>query len=348
MRSFVVKNTLFIILLISTAMQIQAEPLTVISYGGLHVKAQGEAFYKPFEEQTKIKLLTGEYNGEMAKIRSMVDTKNVSWDVVQVETGDLYRGCSEGLFEQIDWSTLKIDEESDYVDGSLSDCGAGFFIWSIVLAYDTHQFKTPPKDWKDFWDIKKFPGKRALRKSPILALEAALLADGVKPADIYTVLATPEGVDRAFKKLDEIKPYIQWWESGSQPMQWLISGNVVMTSAYNGRVYDAQEEGKPVGIVWNDSFYDMDSFAIVKGTKNKEAAERFITLTMQPENQKIYSEVAGYGFSNKKTAALLDKNTLEHLSTAPEHMENAHKLDPDFWIDHGETLQQRFNIWISE
>lgn len=343
-----INKTLLTLLLISNALLLKAEPLTVISYGGLHVKAQTEAFYKPFEAQTKVKLMTGEYNGEMAKVRSMVDAKNVSWNILQVETGDLYRGCSEGLFEQIDWSKLNIGKESDYVEGSLSDCGAGFFIWSVVLAYDADKFKTPPKDWKDFWDVKKFPGKRALRKNPILALEAALLADGVEPTDIYTVLATPEGVDRAFKKLDEIKPYIQWWESGSQPMQWLISGNVVMTSAYNGRVYDAQKEGKPVGIVWNDSFYDMDSFAIVKGTKNKESAERFIELVMRPENQKIYSEVAGYGFSNQKTAALLDKKTLDHLSTAPEHMKNAHKLDPDFWIDHGEILQQRFNIWASE
>lgn len=343
-----IKKILAVTLLTSIFIQVQAEPLTVISYGGLHVKAQGEAFYKPYEKKYNTKIITGEYNGEMAKVRSMVDTGQVSWDVLQVETGDLYRGCSEGLFEQLDWSTLKVDSESDYVDGSLSECGAGFFIWSIVLAYDTSKFSTAPKDWKDFWDVKKFPGKRALRKSPILALEVALLADGVKAEDIYTVLATPEGVDRAFKKLDEIKPYVQWWESGSQPMQWLISGSVVMTSAYNGRVYDAQQEGKPVEIVWNDSFYDMDSFAIIKGTKNKRAAERFIELTMQPENQKVYSEVAGYGFSNKKTAELLDAKTLDHLSTAPEHMKNAHKLDPDFWIDYGETLQQRFNVWASE
>lgn len=325
---------------------VQAEPLTVISYGGLHLKAQGEAFYKPFEDKYKTDITTGEYNGEMAKVRSMVDAKQVTWDVLQVETGDLYRGCSEGLFEPLDIQKLNLNED-DYVEGSISECGAGFFIWSIVLAYDTSKFKSPPKDWKDFWDIKKFPGKRALRKSPILALEAALLADGVKPADIYQVLSTPEGVDRAFKKLDEIKPYIQWWESGSQPMQWLISGNVVMTSAYNGRVYDAQEEGKPVDIVWDDSFYDMDSFAIVKGSKHKEEAERFIALTMQPEYQKVYSEVAGYGFSNTKTAPLLDKKVLDRLSTSPEHMKNAHQLNQDFWIDHGEALQQRFNAWAA-
>lgn len=327
--------------------QTQAETLTVVSYGGLHVPLQTKAFYKPFEEQQKVKVVSGEYNGEMAKIRAMVDAKQVSWDVVQVETGDLYRGCSEGLFEQLDWSKTQL-KESDYTDGALSECGAGFFIWSIALAYDSTKFANdPPKNWQDFWDVKKYPGKRALRKSPILALEAALLADGVKAQDVYSVLATPAGVDRAFKKLDQLKPYIQWWDSGSQPMQWLISGDVVMTSAYNGRIYAAQDEGKPVGIVWNDSFYDIEGFAIVKGSKHKALAERFIELTMQPASQKAYSE-AGYGFSNKQTAHLLDANTLNRLSTAPQHMQNAHRLDPDFWIDNGEVLQQRFNVWAAE
>lgn len=340
------KLTIFM-LLTGLIGQTQAEPLTIVSYGGLHVQAQGKAFYKPFEKEQKTKVITGEYNGEMAKVRAMVDTGQIGWDVVQVETADLYRGCGEGLFEQLDWSKITVNPD-DYVEASISECGAGFFIWSIVLAYDTSKFATAPKDWKDFWDVKKFPGKRALRKNPILALEVALLADGVKAEDLYTVLATPEGVDRAFKKLDELKPYIQWWESGAQPMQWLISGDVVMTSAYNGRVYAAQQEGKHVDLVWNDSFYDMDSFAIVKGSKHKQQAERFIALTMRPESQKIYSEETGYGFSNKKTAALFDAKELDHLSTAPQHMTKAHRLDGDFWVDYGEGLQQRFNVWAAE
>lgn len=342
-----IKNFLAFSCLIIMVQLVQAEALTVVSYGGLHVSLQAKAFYKPFEAQQHVKIVSGEYNGEMAKIRSMVDSDQMSWDIVQVETGDLYRGCSEGLFEQLDWSKSTLNE-SDYTEGASSDCGAGFFIWSIVLAYDSSKFANdPPKNWQDFWNVKKYPGKRALRKNPILALEVALLADGVKPQDIYPLLSTPAGIDRAFKKLDELKPYIQWWDSGSQPMQWLISGDVVMTSAYNGRIYAAQNEGRSVGIVWDDSFYDIESFAIIKGTKHKALAERFLELSMQPARQKIYAE-AGYGFTNKQTAKLLDSRTLDRLSTAPKHMQNAHRLDTDFWIDNGEVLQQRFNVWAAE
>lgn len=149
-------------------------------------------------------------------------------------------------------------DPSDFVQGAVSECGAGIFLWSTVLTYNAAKLPQAPKSWADFWDVKTFLDKRALRKSATFTLEFALLADGVKREDLYKVLATPAGVDRAFKKLDQIKPNIQWWESGAQPLQWLVSGDVVMTSAYNGRVTAAQKEGHDFHIVWNDSIYDMD------------------------------------------------------------------------------------------
>ncbi len=112
-----------------------------------------------------------------------------------------------------------------------------------------------------------FPAKRSLRKTAKFTMEIALLADGVKREDVYRVLATPEGVERVFNKLDQLKPNIQWWESGAQPLQWLVSGDVVMGSVYNGRVGSALKEGHDFRMVWTDSIYDMDSWTIVKGSK---------------------------------------------------------------------------------
>lgn len=128
----------------------------------------------------------------------------------------------------------------------------------------------------------------------------------MKREDVYNVLATPAGVDRAFKKLDQIKSNIQWWESGAQPLQWLVAGDVVMTSAYNGRVAVAQKEKPGINIVWKDGLYDLDSWAIVKGSKHKALAEQFIAFANQPENQKVFAENIAYGPTNGKTTALLD------------------------------------------
>jgi len=333
-------------LLIGLACQAQAESLTVISFGGQNKVAQDKAFYQPFAAAGKGTIQAGEYNGEMAKIRSMVQTGQVSWDVVEVEGPELRRGCDEGLFEPLDWS--KLGDKNDFNPGAVSECCAGIFLWSTVLTYDAQKLKKAPTSWADFWNLKDFPGKRALRKSAKFTLEIALLADGVRREDVYAQLATPVGVDRAFKKLDQIKSQIQWWESGAQPLQWLVSGDVVMTSAYNGRVASAVSEGHDFKMVWDNSLYDLDSWAIVKGTPHKALAEQFIAFANQPENQKIFAENIPYGPTNKKATAMIEPAIAANLPTAPDNLINALPVDTQFWIDHGEELEQRFNAWAAK
>lgn len=333
-------------LLAGLLFQAQAESLTVISFGGLNKDAQDKAFYKPFAATGKGTIEPGEYNGEMARIRAMVETKQVGWDVVEVESPELIRGCDEGLFEPLDWS--KLGDKTQYVPGAVTECGAGIFLWSTVLTYDVSKLKKAPTSWADFWDVKDFPGKRALRKSAKFTLEIALLADGVKREDIYKVLATPAGVERAFKKLDQIKPNIQWWESGAQPLQWLVSGDVVMTSAYNGRVSAAQGEGHDFKMVWDNSLYDLDSWAIVKGSRHKDLAEQFIAFANKPENQKVFAETIPYGPTEKSVTGMIDPKYAQNLPTAEKNLAGALQVDTHFWIEHGEDLEQRFNAWAAK
>ncbi|MCP8350409.1 ABC transporter substrate-binding protein [Pseudomonas sp. FBF18] len=323
-----------------------AEKLTVVSFGGNNRQAQEKAFYKPFTAQTGVAITADDYNGEMAKIKVMADTGKTSWDVVEVESPELIRGCSEGVFEPLDWS--RIGNKEDFIPAAVSDCGVGIFIWSTVLTYDPKKLASSPQGWADFWDLKKYPGKRGLRRGAKFTLEFALLADGVDNKDLYTLLGTEEGVKRAFKKLDEIKSSIQWWDSGAQPLQWLIAGDVVMTSAYNGRVTSAQEEGQSFAMQWNGSLYDLDHWAIVKGAPKKELAERFIAFASEPMQQKNFVEAIPYGPSNTGAMDLLDKRVGEKLPTAPQNLKNARATDAEFWIDHGEDLEERFNAWVNK
>ncbi|MCB6185378.1 ABC transporter substrate-binding protein [Leeia sp. TBRC 13508] len=330
----------------SVAMQTNAAELTVISYGGALKEAQSKAFYTPFEKSAGVSVIASDYNGEMAKIKAMVDTKTVTWDVVDVEDNDLVRGCDEGLFEKID--VKKIGDKANFVPGAVQACGIGAHVWSTVLAYDADRLKTPPTSWKDFWDVKKYPGKRALRKTARGALEAALMADGVAPKDVYKTLSTSKGVDRAFKKLDQLKPYIQWWEAGAQPPQYLASGDVVMSSAYNGRISAAQKSGKNLKVVWNGSLYQFDFWAIPKGSPNKDNAMKYLAFAGAPENQKVFAENIAYGPTNKKALGLLSKQILDALPTSPANIKNALNVNVVFWADYGETLEQRFNAWASK
>jgi len=327
------------------AQSMAATDLTVVSFGGANKNAQVKAFYGPYEKSTGNKIVAGEYNGEMAKVKAMVDTNSVSWDLVEVESPELARGCDEGLFETIDPAIL--GKVEDYVPGAVSSCGVGFFVWSTVLAYNADKLKTAPTSWADFWDTSKFPGKRGLRKGAKYTLEFALMADGVAPKDVYKVLATKEGQDRAFKKLDQIKPNIQWWEAGAQPPQYLASGDVVMSSAYNGRIAAVQKESN-LKIVWNGGIYDFDAWAIPKGAKKKDESLKFIAFSVQPEQQKTYSENIAYGPVNKNAVPLLSKDLLKDMPTTPENMQGQVGMDVTFWADYGEQLEQRFNAWAAK
>jgi len=282
-----------------------AADLTVISFGGAVQKAQTKAYYDPFTKTTGIRIVPGEYNGEQAKIKAMVEAKNVTWDVVEVESAELARGCEEGLYEKLDYA--KIGDKKDFIAKAVSDCGVGTFIWSTILAYNADKLKTPPASWAEFFDTSKFPGKRGLRKGAKFTMEIALLADGVKPEDVYKVLATKEGVERAFRKLDTIKPNIQWWEAGAQPPQMLAAGDLVISSAYNGRIATAQKEGKNLKIVWNGAIYDADHWAIPKGAAKKDDAYKFIQAASGPDGQKVFATEMTYGPVNQKAIGSMDE-----------------------------------------
>ncbi|HWX10991.1 MAG TPA: ABC transporter substrate-binding protein [Trinickia sp.] len=323
-----------------------AVELTVVNFGGANADAQKVAYYQPFEKQTGDKITAVEYNGETAKIKAMVEAKHVNWDVVEVESGDLGRGCDEGLFEKLDWS--KIANKSKLIPESPRTCGVGFFVWSTALAYNADKLKTAPTGWADFWDVKKFPGKRALRKGARGNLEFALMADGVAPKDVYKVLATKAGQDRAFKKLDELKPSIQWWEAGAQPPQFLVAGDVVMSSAFNGRIDAAQHEGKNLKVVWNGSIYDLDYWVIPKGTPNRALAEKFIAYTVSSQPQQVYAAHIAYGPVNRDAIRSLDTKTLANLPNSPANGRSAVLQDAAFWTDYGDELEQRFASWASK
>lgn len=174
------------------------------------------------------------------------------------------------------------------------------------------------------------------------------MADGVAPSEVYTVLSSNSGVDRAFKKLDEIKPYIQWWESGAQPAQYLVSGDVVMSSAYSGRISAAKASGANLNNTWNQNLYQMDLWMIPKGTENLEDAYSFIKFASQAQNQIVFANHITYGPTTHSALAGLSPDKLSALPYSDENLKNALKINVDFWADHAESLEQRFISWAAK
>ncbi|MES2878929.1 MAG: ABC transporter substrate-binding protein [Pseudomonadota bacterium] len=329
----------------SFASQAQTQ-ITVVNFGGANGNAQKKAYFEPFEKSTGNKIVGVEYNGEQAKIKAMVEAKKVSWDVVEVESPDVTRGCDEGLFEKLDYS--KIGNKADFTPAAVHECGIGAFVWSTVMAYNADKLKTAPTTWADFWDIKKFPGKRAMRKGARYNVEFALMADGVAVQDIYKVLATKDGADRAFKKLTELKPNIQWWEAGAQPPQFLVAGDVVMATAFNGRIDAAQREGKNLKITWTGGIYDLDFLVIPKGSPNKDIAMKYIALASSADAQAEYARNISYGPTNIKALTKLDAKVLGNLPTSAANSKTALQFNVGFWADQGEALEKRFAAWAAQ
>ncbi len=323
-----------------------AGKLTVVGAGGVLQDAERKAFFEPFAKSSNVSLTEDSYSGQMAKVRAMVTSGSVSWDVMQVEQNTLLSGCAEGLFEELDWS--KIGNKDDFIPDAYSDCGVGAFVWSMVPSYDKSKLSAGPQNWADLWDLKKWPGKRGFRQTAKMTLEIALLADGVPPSDVYKVLGTKAGQDRAFAKLDQIKPNIIWWTSGAESLERLASGDVVATATFNGRVSAANATGKNFALIWDGQVYGIDYWGIVKGSSNRENAEMFIAFASSDAAQSVFPQYIAYGVTNRKAIQSIKPELAKDLPTTEENLKSAVGLNTEFWADNGEALEARFATWRAQ
>ncbi len=302
-----------------------------------------KAYFEPFRQAAGVTVRDEIYDGPTDEFKKTVNSAKARWDVMQVETATLDFGCKEGWFEKLDHR--RVADKADFAPGSLSECGIGIFAWSQALAYNADKVVGTPASWADFWDLKKFPGKRGLRRSAKYTLEFALLADGVAPADVYKVLATKQGVDRAFRKLEDIRPDTVWWEAAPQPALFLAADKVVMSSAYTIWIDTAQKRGKNFKTVWNGSLYDFDHWAVRKGTPRIEDAYKLIAFASKPENQKAFSTEFAYGPANRKALSMLEPALANALPTAEANLKGAIPINIPFWLRYGPELEKRFADW---
>ena len=336
-----------------------AGELTVVSWGGAYTVSQTEAYHKPWMAKTGNVVRSEDYSGGIAEIKAQVEAGNVTWDLVDLELSDAIRACDEGLLEVIDPAILSPGSDGtpateDFLEGTLHECAVATILWSTLYIYDETKIANGPTTMADFFDLEKFPGKRGMRKGAKPNLEFALMADGVAAKDVYALLETPEGVDRAFAKLSTIKDSVVWWEAGAQPPQLLADGEVAMTTAYNGRAFNAiAKEGKPFKFVWDGQIWDIDLWVIPKGSKNKELALDLLKFSTETEQLAKQASYIPYGPARKSSSPLVgnfdgtDIDMKPHMPTADGHLDNAVQNDFNFWADNADQLNERFNAWLA-
>ena len=337
-----------------------AESVTVVSWGGSYARACVEGYHKAFTAETGIEIKLEDYNGGLAEVRAQVDAGNVRWDVVDVELADGVRGCDEGLFKVFDPATLPPGAdgsapEDDYYPDAITECGANTLYYSTVYAYNAEKIPgDKPTTMQDFFDLERFPGRRGMRRSPVVNLEFALMGDGVPAEEVYALLDTEAGIERAFAKLDTIKEHVVWWEAGAQPPQMLADGEVVMSTAYNGRIFNAQVlEEQPFVIVWDGQVLDTGYLAILEGAPNAAAARRFVEFAARPASMAGVARHISYSPTRRSAEMLITTHAetgvamRSHMPNTPENAKRALQNDWQWWSDNRDDMNERFAAWLA-
>jgi len=315
-----------------------AEDMVFTSWGGTTQDAQKASWAEGFTAESKINV-TQDGPTDYGKIKAMVEAGNVNWDVVDVEGDYAVQAGTAGLLEKLDFSVI---DKSKLDPRFVTDYSVGSFYYSFVIGCNKDAVKECPKSWADVFDVKKFPGKRAFYKwSAPGVIEAALLADGVAADKLY-----PLDLDRAFKKLDTIKADIIWWDSGAQSQQLLASAEAPFGSFWNGRLTALAATGVTVETSWTNNITAADSLVVPKGTKNKDAAMKFIAHATSDQAQANFATATGYAPINLDANVLMDG---ELRQTLPDmQAETQVNADMDYWAAHRDEIGTRWYAWQAQ
>ena len=341
----------------------QAETeLVVVSWGGAYTASQQNAYHAPYmAANSDIKIINDDSgSGALAKLRAMQESGKVTWDLVDVVAGDGITACDEGIAIEIDHDKILAaapdgtPASQDFGDLIVSPCFIPQIVYSTTFGYRTDLVKTAPTSIADVFDLAKIPGKRALEKRPVNNMEWALLADGVSSDQVYDLLETEAGINRAFKKLDTIKDQVIWWEKGAQTPQLLADGEVVIGSAYNGRLFSViEEENQPVGMMWDWQVFDLDGWIVPKGGENEAAVLEYLGFATDTQRLADQAKYISYGPARASSAPLVGKHAelgidmAPHMPTAPANSKNTLLNNYEFWADNQDDLTERFNAWLA-
>jgi putative spermidine/putrescine transport system substrate-binding protein len=317
--------------------------LTIVAGGGRLQEHMRATLFRGFTQQTGIPLRDASYDYNVGPIRAMVQANNVTWDVVMVEAPDLIRGCEDGIFERIDWSVVGRDK---FLPDGATTCGAGAIGWGVAVFRDLNRNPTGPSNWREFWDVQRFPGRRALRRGARMTMEMALMGDGVAASEVYRVLATPEGQRRAFAALDRIRPHLQFWTGGQQPLELVNAGEVAFAAGYTGRVATAITNGAKLDLNWDTLLFAYDYWAVVRGTPHRAEAMRLVDFITSTGPLRALAELWPI---NPVTAAVANDATIRerYPLMLSRHQDRGLHIDTEFWLDQGPDLEQRFAAWLN-
>ena len=322
------------------------ESLTVTMWGGAAQKAHVDSYFLPWAESKGV-TIKQDSPTDYAKIKAQVEAGQVTWGPTEVEPNFANTACEAGLLEKLPQDILDKAKETGVAEDQIGPCAIPILQYSFTIAYNSDTFPDAhPTTWAEFFDTEKFPGKRGFWKYATGGMfEAALLADGVAPDQLY-----PLDIDRAFKKLDTIKKDIVFFDTGDQMTQMLASGEAPLVQAWSGRIFQAQQAGEKIANEWNDNLVSYDQIVVPKGYPNTELAFEWMRWFLDnPEAQAADAEASIYGPASDKALEFVPEEIRKELPGYAANAESSAGLvDYGYWAENYDSVTERLNTWIAQ
>ena len=340
--------------------------VTVVSWGGAYTESQKLGYGDPTAKKLGIPVNWVDYTGGLSEIKAQKEAGKITWDIIDVYSKDTIIGCDEGIFVEFDFdkdfspAPDGTKASDDFFTSMPSKCAVGNILYSWNYAYNNNNVKGTPKTIKDFFNTKKFPGKRSIYKDAMSNIEFALAADGIKPGKggekVYNKLLDDGGVDRAIAKIkalcEDPNGGCVFWNAGAQPPELLANGEVIMATGWNGRFFNAQMEGTPITQVWDGQILDYEYFALVKGGPNQADAMKVLREMTSTEGLAGSAKYIAYAPWRKSSIAIIDAgepwfkdgktSMVQHMPTAPANTKSYILMDPDFWADNQDEIGEKW------
>ncbi len=366
----IMKNIIKALLLLFFAVSVTTSSwaVVVVSWGGAYTESQKLGYGDPAAKKLGIPIDWVDYSGGLSEVKAQKAAGAITWDIIDVYAMDTIIGCDEGLFVEFDFdkdfppAPDGTPASQDMFTTMPSKCAVGNILYSWTYAYHDEKIGSKkPKKIKDFFNTKKWPGKRGIYKSAMHNLEIALAADGVKPrqggSKIYEILETDAGLDRAFNKIKELctdpKGGCVFWSAGAKPPELLMQGEVVMATGWNGRFFNAEiGEGAPLKQVWDAQGLDYQYMSIVKGGPNQADAMKAVAEMTSTHGLAGSAKYIAYAPWRKSSLKVIEAgepwykdgktNMMEQMPTHPNNTKNYFLVDPIFWADNSTEIGERW------
>jgi putative spermidine/putrescine transport system substrate-binding protein len=321
-----------------------AGKVIIRTIGGSYEEANVKVIFEPFTKATGIEIVKAP--ATLGKVLAMHEAGNMEIDVMDAGELGMFLLSQKGAFDKINYKAWKMTNPDDIDPAVKRDDMVADIFFSSVLGYNNQTFPSgkQPRNWAEFWDTKKFAGPRMLADiaSGAIDLEFALLADGVPKDKLY-----PIDVNRAFKALDRVRPSIRkFWDTGALSAQMLADKEVVLGSIWNGRLQAVADKGAPLAIEWNEAMLQTQYWAVLKGGKNAENAQRFIDFACQPEIQAALAKMIPYGPSNRQAFKSIPADLAARLPSSPENRQKAFLQSGKWWADNRAMVSERWSQWL--